>query len=114
MINRRIDDRGGGLARVNGRPRLVEGLAMPREEAEFDLSYYNTLTTWIDVDKLLTAFGLTKSDLADDAKVTAAVRDGRAHADVRHAEGREEALGPRAGRRFPRCEVREDLGRLGA
>ena len=32
VITRRIDDRGGGLARVDGRPRLVEGLAMPREE----------------------------------------------------------------------------------
>ena len=74
VINRRIDDRGGGLARVNGRCRLVEGLAMPREEVEFDLSYYNTLTTWIDVDKLLAAFGLSRPDLADDAKVTAAVR----------------------------------------
>ena len=27
-----IEDRGGGLARVNGRVRLVEGLALPREE----------------------------------------------------------------------------------
>ena len=32
VITRRIEDRGGGLARVDGRPRLVEGLAMPREE----------------------------------------------------------------------------------
>jgi hypothetical protein len=38
VITRRIDDRGGGLARVNGKPRLVEGLAMPREEQEFKLS----------------------------------------------------------------------------
>ena len=37
MIRRRIDDRGGGLARVDGRVRLVEGLAMPREEDEFGL-----------------------------------------------------------------------------
>jgi len=74
VINRRIDDRGGGLARVNGKVRLVEGLAMPREEDEFDLSYYNTLTTWIDIDKLLTAFNLTRADLADEAKVTAAIR----------------------------------------
>jgi len=51
VITRRLEDRGGGLARVNGSPRLVEGLAMPREEAEFDLSYYNTLTTWIDIDR---------------------------------------------------------------
>ncbi|HVY69209.1 MAG TPA: UTP--glucose-1-phosphate uridylyltransferase, partial [Verrucomicrobiae bacterium] len=58
VITRRLEDRGGGLARVNGRPRIVEGLAMPREEAEFALSYYNSMTTWIDIDQLLAAFGL--------------------------------------------------------
>ena len=74
VIRRRIDDRGGGLARVDGRPRLVEGLAMPREEVEFDLSYYNTLTTWIDVDQLLAGFALSRADLSDAPKVSAAVR----------------------------------------
>ncbi|HEX8309810.1 MAG TPA: UTP--glucose-1-phosphate uridylyltransferase [Chthoniobacteraceae bacterium] len=74
VINRRLEDRGGGLARVNGRSRLVEGLAMPREEAEFALSYYNTLTTWIDLDQLLTAFGLTRAELSDEEKVAAAIR----------------------------------------
>ena len=74
VINRRIDDRGGGLARVNGRPRLVEGLAMPREEDEFALSHYNSMTTWIDIDKLLAAFELVRADLADQAKVAAAIR----------------------------------------
>ena len=74
VITRRIDDRGGGLARVNGQVRLVEGLAMPREEDEFVLSYYNSNTCWIDIDKLLTAFGLTRTDLENQEKVTAAVR----------------------------------------
>lgn len=74
VITRRIEDRGGGLARVNGRVRLVEGLAIPREEDEFKLSYYNTLTTWVDIDKLLTAFGLSRGDLEDARKVTTAVR----------------------------------------
>jgi len=63
MITRRLEDRGGGLARVNGQVRLVEGLAMPREEEEFKLSYYNSNTCWIDLDRLLTAFGLTREDL---------------------------------------------------
>ncbi len=36
VIPRRVEDRGGGLARVNGRVRLVEGLALPREDQEFD------------------------------------------------------------------------------
>jgi hypothetical protein len=74
VITRRLEDRGGGLARVNGRVRLVEGLAMPREEAEFALSYYNSMTTWIHIDKLLTAFGLTRADLSDQEKVSQAIR----------------------------------------
>jgi hypothetical protein len=74
VIPRRIEDRGGGLARVNGRTRLVEGLAMPREEDEFRLRFYNSLSTWIDVDQLLDAFGLSRGDLADERTVAAAVR----------------------------------------
>ncbi len=79
VISRRLEDRGGGLARVNGRPRLVEGLAMPREEIEFDLTYYNTLTTWISLDPLLDAFGITRADFAPGAdseeKITTAIRN---------------------------------------
>jgi len=75
VITRRLEDRGGGLARVNGRVRLVEGLAMPREEAEFALSYYNSNTCWINLDKLLTVFGLTRPDLTDEAKVAATIRN---------------------------------------
>ena len=75
VINRRLEDRGGGLASVDGRVRLLEGLAMPREEDEFSLSFYNSMTTWIDVDKLLTAFGLTRDQLADQDRVDTAVRD---------------------------------------
>ena len=74
VIPRRIEDRGGGLARVNGRPRIVEGLAMPREQDEFRLRYYNSLSTWIDVDQLLDAFGLSRRDLGDEAKVAAGIR----------------------------------------
>ena len=74
MITRRLEDRGGGLARVNGRVRIVEGLAMPREEDEFGLSYYNSLSTWIDVRKLLAIFELTTDSLADPARVSAAIR----------------------------------------
>jgi hypothetical protein len=74
VISRRLEDRGGGLARVNGRVRLVEGLAMPREEAEFSLSYYNSNTCWIEIDALLAALGLTRGDLGEEAKVTAAIR----------------------------------------
>jgi len=74
VIERRLDDRGGGLALVNGQPRLVEGLAMPHEKDEFKLTYYNSLTTWITIDRLLDTMQLTREDLADDAKVEQAVR----------------------------------------
>lgn len=76
VIQRRLEDRGGGLARVQGRPRLVEGLAMAREEDEFGLRYYNSMTTWIDLDRLLAAFGLGRAEIleGDSAVVTAAIR----------------------------------------
>ena len=62
------------LARVDGRLRLLEGLALPREEDEFALSYYNANTFWIDIDQLLAVFGLSRKDLSDEEKVTSAVR----------------------------------------
>ena len=112
VITRRIEDRGGGLASVNGQTRIVEGLAMPREEDEFDLSYYNSNTCWIDVEKLLAAFQLTRADLTDEAKVTEAVRTfGVEIADLRHAQGREKALGPRTGGHFPGGPIRKAVGR---
>jgi hypothetical protein len=74
VISRRLEDRGGGLARVNGRLRLVEGLAMPREEIEFQLRYYNSNTCWIDLDRLLEVLQLRRADVADSDKVAAAVR----------------------------------------
>jgi len=75
VIPRRIEDRGGGLAKVAGRLRLLEGLAQPREDTEFKLRYYNTLTTWVRIDGLLDAFQITRDDLKHDpARVAAGVR----------------------------------------
>lgn len=74
VISRWLDDRGGGLARVDGRLRLIEGLALPREELEFSLSYYNSATYWIDLDQMLRVFELRREDLGDQEKVTDAVR----------------------------------------
>jgi galactokinase/mevalonate kinase-like predicted kinase len=75
VITRRLEDRGGGLARVNGQLRLVEGLAMPREEEEFNLRFYNSNTCWINLDRLLDIFGLCRADLNDAERVAAAVRN---------------------------------------
>jgi len=74
VVARQIEDRGGGLARVDGRLRLVEGLALPNEEIESQLSWYNSATYWIDIDKLMGVFGLTRDDLANLSAVNEAVR----------------------------------------
>ena len=62
---RRIEDTGGGLAKIDGQIRLVEGLALPSEEDEYRLSYYNTLTNWITIDSLLKFFGISREMLLD-------------------------------------------------
>ncbi len=74
VIPKRIEDHGGGLARVDGRLRIVEGLSLPREEDEFALTYYSTNTCWVDIDRLLAVFGLTRADLANEERNAAAVR----------------------------------------
>jgi len=83
VITRRVEDRGGGLARVDGNLRLIEGMALPHEEDEFKLSYYNSNTMWISIDRLLDLFGLARDDLQAAhlegsaphlAKIDAAVR----------------------------------------
>ncbi len=75
VIRRRLEDRGGGLARVGGQLRLVEGMALAREEDEFKLTFYNTLTCWIAIDPMLALFGLDRAALADADRVAAAVRN---------------------------------------
>lgn len=74
VIARQIEDRGGGLARINDALRLVEGLALPGEDDEFRLSYYNSNTFWIDLDRLLTVFGLTRAELEDAGRVAESIR----------------------------------------
>jgi UDP-N-acetylglucosamine pyrophosphorylase len=69
VISRKIDDRGGGLAKIDGKVRLVEGLALPDEKIEFDLTYYNTSTFWINIDGLLSVFKLNRKDLSNSTYV---------------------------------------------
>ena len=75
VIPRHLDDRGGGLAKVNGQNRIIEGLTMPDESIEFNLSWYNTLTTWVSVSALLNFFQLKKEDLSNTSLVSSAIRD---------------------------------------
>jgi hypothetical protein len=74
VVPRRLEDAGGGLARVDGRLRLLEGLALPHEEDGFALSYYNSATTWVSLDPLLALFGLTRETLHDERAVAAGIR----------------------------------------
>jgi UTP--glucose-1-phosphate uridylyltransferase len=74
VMGKRVEDHGGGLARIDSRVRMVEGLALPREEDEFALTYYSTNTCWVDIDRLLALFGLERSQLADTARTAEAVR----------------------------------------
>jgi len=75
VVPRRLEDRGGGLAKVNGKIRMLEGLAQPREEDELNLSYYNSMTTWIQIDEFLAWFGLNRKNLNDShEKLDEAVR----------------------------------------
>jgi hypothetical protein len=69
VITRKIEDRGGGLANIDGRVRLVEGLALPDERIEFELSFYNSNTFWITIDELLAAFRLSRKELSDMDKI---------------------------------------------
>lgn len=74
VISRHIEDRGGGLARVDGHVQLLEGLAFPNEEIESKLSYYNSATYWVNIDSLLDLFGLGRDDLSNIEGVDDAVR----------------------------------------
>ena len=76
VVPRRMEDHGGGLARMNGKVRILEGLAQPRDEDEFALSYYNSMTTWIHLDKLLSIFELNRGDLLNrsEEELTEAIR----------------------------------------
>jgi UDP-N-acetylglucosamine pyrophosphorylase len=76
VVPRRIDDRGGGLARINGKLRILEGLAQPHDEDELSLSYYNTMTTWINIDKILSLFKLNRKNLYEltESEIAESVR----------------------------------------
>ena len=88
VMQRKFEDVGGGLARVDGLTRLVEGFALPREEDEFRLSFYNTATSWIDVDALLNNFGFTREDLLDPQMLPGGSRYARLQASVRSVAAR--------------------------
>ena len=72
VVPRRLEDKGGGLARIDGRLRLVESVALPREEQELGLSLYNSMTTWVEIDGLLALLGLDRGALHDAPRVQAA------------------------------------------
>ena len=94
-------DRGGFLARVNGRLRLLEGLALEKPEVGFGLTYYNSLTTWITIDSFLDVLNLRRDDLFR------ARRDPRFQSRIVNAL---RLLGERVPTYLTLKEVRRDLG----
>lgn len=88
VIQRKFEDVGGGLARVDGVMRLVEGFALPNEEDEFRLSFYNTLTTWISLSDLLALFGLDRDSLVDPAYLPGGESFGQVQEAVRRVASR--------------------------
>lgn len=74
VIPREIHDTGGGLGKVNGKLQMVEGLALPSDDLEVKMRFYNSNTTWIDVDRLLECFNLKREELRNIPKVTDAIR----------------------------------------
>ena len=113
VIARHIEDRGGGLARVDGRVRLVEGLALAQRRNGEPASYYNSATYWIEIDRLLAVFGLTRDALYRCRKCErGGSRHGRAHAHLHHTERRQEALGQRTGRYLSRWRSSRSSGEI--
>ena len=56
-------DRGGVLARVDGRLRIVEAGALKKPEDTALFTYYNSLTTWINIDEFLSCLWLSREDV---------------------------------------------------
>ena len=112
VIARELEDRGGGLARVNGHVRLVEGMALPDEEIEcaaFLLQQRDVLA-----GRGPSAGGVRPRSRRPGRRGNTGARHtppGRPHADVHHVEGCEEALGQGPGGCLPGGAVREAVGR---
>ncbi len=75
VMPRRINDKGGGLVKITGQIRLLEGLAQPGDYDDLKLKYYNSMSTWIDIDELLSFFGLDRDALNSPPEIIeAAIR----------------------------------------
>ena len=102
VIHRRLEDRGGGLARIEGMVRLVEGLALPREEIEFSS---HVLQHQHILDSHRQPSGDTGTGAGGPGGWAGggggAGADGGTHADLCDVEGGKEALGAGAGGHFP-------------
>jgi len=60
---------------------------MPREEDEFSLSYYNSNTSWLHIDRVLGIFGLTREIVLAASAGDGAAED-RITAGIRHVAAR--------------------------
>ncbi|MFH1450150.1 MAG: UTP--glucose-1-phosphate uridylyltransferase [bacterium] len=83
---RRYEDMGGGLAKIDGRLRLLEGLALPREEDEFKLRFYNTLTSIVTIESFLSCLQLSTDEVI--ASLDSPIEQQKIHDHLRQVERR--------------------------
>ena len=112
VVPRLFEDRGGGLARIQGRPRLVESLALPRERRRME-------AILVQLDDHLGRHRSPARGLRPEPR-NFARRETRipqracfrsTHANLRNPQRRQTPLGPRPGRRFPSAPVGTTVGR---
>ena len=64
----------GNLKHLSELKKVMNSLSSMNEDIEFDLSFYNSMTTWIHLDRLLAVFDLTRSDLEDQTRIDESIR----------------------------------------
>ena len=106
VIARQLEDRGGGVARIDGRVRLIEGLALPNEEIE-------SMLVLVQQRDLLGRYRSTPYPLRADqrqfvryrTRKRVSTRFGGTRPNLHHPQGRQKTLGKRSGRCYARGAV---------
>lgn len=64
----RILDKGGSPVLLNGKIKILEDFLFPTPELLWNASFFNTMTTWIEIEAFVKSLGLTKYDLIKAAE----------------------------------------------
>ncbi|MFZ5986057.1 MAG: UTP--glucose-1-phosphate uridylyltransferase [Bacillota bacterium] len=63
----RLFDKGGAPVSIDGKVVILEDFCFPDQQTLWKVPFFNPITTWIEVDKLLKLTGLEPEDLVDAA-----------------------------------------------